>query len=94
MKKRFYLSKADREYLQELLSKGSLKVKIYKRAQGLLYMDAGKSVTEIGRCLSNGEPLAIKLSILGSQKPGRRSARWSSDSHFWGPTRQDNSAGL
>ena len=51
MKKRFYLSRTDREYLQGLLSKGSLKVKILKRSQGLLYLDEGKAVTEIGQLL-------------------------------------------
>lgn len=51
MKKRFYLSTADRTYLQGLLSKGSLKVKIFKRAQGLLYLDEGKGVLEIGALL-------------------------------------------
>ncbi len=54
MKKQFYLSKADRAYLQDLLSKGSLKVKIYKRAQGLLYLDQGKGVVEIGDLLNVG----------------------------------------
>lgn len=51
MKKRFNLSATDREYLKGLLSKGSLKVKIFKRAQGLLYLDAGKGVLEIGNLL-------------------------------------------
>lgn len=51
MKKRFNLSATDREYLKGLLSKGSLKVKIFKRAQGLLYLAEGKTVSEIGNLL-------------------------------------------
>jgi transposase len=37
------LSKADREYLETLLSKGNLAVRIYKRALGLLELDRGQS---------------------------------------------------
>lgn len=37
------LSKADRDYLETLLSKGNLAVRLYKRALGLLELDRGKS---------------------------------------------------
>lgn len=45
------LSKADREYLEKLVSKGDLAVKIYRRAIGLLEMDRGKSYSAVASTL-------------------------------------------
>lgn len=42
-KQHIQLSKADREYLETLLSKGNLAVRVYKRALGLLELDRGQS---------------------------------------------------
>lgn len=81
MKNRFYLSTTDRTYLQGLLSKGSLKVKILKRAQGLLYLDEGKGVLEIGALLGVTYPSVtrwrnryMELGLKGLEdkvRPGR-----------------------
>jgi len=54
MKKQFRLSVADLAYLEGLLKKGSLKVKIFKRAKGLLFLNEGKSSIEIGQLLGVG----------------------------------------
>lgn len=54
MKKHFRLSVADLAYLEGLLKKGSLKVKIFKRAKGLLFLNEGKSSIEIGQLLGVG----------------------------------------
>lgn len=51
MKKHFRLSVADHDYLNGLLKKGSLKVKIFMRAKGLLLLNEGKSSTEVGQLL-------------------------------------------
>jgi putative transposase len=42
-KQHLQLSTADREYLEGLLSKGNLAVRVYKRALGLLELDRGQS---------------------------------------------------
>jgi transposase len=54
MKKPFRLSVADLAYLEGLLKKGSLKVKIFKRAKGLLFLNESKSSIEIGQLLGVG----------------------------------------
>jgi transposase len=41
------LNKADRSYLKNLLKKGSLPVKTYKRATALLELDRGRTYTEV-----------------------------------------------
>ena len=41
------LSEADRSYLKNLLKKGRLPVKTYKRATALLELDRGRSYTEV-----------------------------------------------
>jgi transposase len=38
------LGSSDRLHLEELLSKGSLKARVYKRCQGLLLLDSGKTI--------------------------------------------------
>ena len=50
------LTKEDKKYLQELLSKGSLKARIYKRALGLLELDKGKTYQEVSNLLNMSYP--------------------------------------
>ena len=51
-KQHITLSEPDRDYLQTQLSKGTLKVRKYKRMQGLLYLDQGKTYQEVAKLLS------------------------------------------
>ena len=52
MKKRhIQLSEADREYLEDLVSKGDLAVKIYRRALGLLELARGKAYSNVANML-------------------------------------------
>jgi transposase len=46
------LSKSDYEYLLDLLSKGSLRVMKQQRAQGLLYLNEGKTFEEVSQLLN------------------------------------------
>lgn len=48
-KQHITLSEEDRQYLNQLLSKGELPVKIYKRAVALLELDRGKTYTSVGQ---------------------------------------------
>jgi putative transposase len=41
------LSAVDREFLQRLVKKSSLSVKVFQRAQGLLALDAGQSLQQV-----------------------------------------------
>jgi len=50
-KQHLKLSTADRDYLQSLVSKGTLAVKIFKRATGLLELDRGKTLQAVARTL-------------------------------------------
>ena len=50
-KQHIQLSKADREYLEKLVSTGDLAVRVYRRAIGLLEMDRGKSYQEVANTL-------------------------------------------
>ena len=45
------LSDQDRSYLEDLLSKGSLKVKVFKRATALLELDRGKRQEEVSQTI-------------------------------------------
>ena len=45
------LSEADRLYLEELLRKGNLAVKTYRRAQGLLFLNQGETYTAVAQRL-------------------------------------------
>ena len=45
------LKDEDREHLDELVSKGELKAKVYRRAFGLLELDRGKTYTEVSETL-------------------------------------------
>jgi len=52
MKKQHILLKpADKVYLEKLVSKGSLKARIFQRATGLLELDRGKSYVSISKTL-------------------------------------------
>ena len=50
-KQHVQLSDFDREFLEELVSKGELKVKVYRRAFGLLELDRGKTYTAVSETL-------------------------------------------
>jgi putative transposase len=50
-KQHIQLSTADREYLEALVSKGNLAVKVYRRALGLLELDRGKTYGEVAHTL-------------------------------------------
>lgn len=50
-KQHIQLSKADREYLEKLVSTGDLAVRVYRRAIGLLELDRGKSYQEVANTL-------------------------------------------
>ena len=45
------LSEEDRVYLEDLISKGEIKARIYRRALGLLELDRGKTYTEVAKTL-------------------------------------------
>lgn len=45
------LSKADREFLEALISKGELTAKAYRRALGLLELDRGQTYTAVSKTL-------------------------------------------
>ena len=45
------LSDVDRANLEEIVRKGELKAKVYRRAFGLLELDRGKTYTEVSRTL-------------------------------------------
>jgi transposase len=47
-KQHVQLNETDRTYLQNLIKKGSLAAKIYKRALALLELDRGRTFTEVG----------------------------------------------
>jgi putative transposase len=50
-KQHITLSVADRSYLEDLLTKGSLKVRKHKRVQALLYLDEGKNYQSVSDLL-------------------------------------------
>ena len=56
MQQKIHLTEEDRKYLQDLLSKGSLKARVYKRAFGLLELDKGKRYQEVSKLLSMSYP--------------------------------------
>lgn len=45
------LTETDRLYLEELISKGETKAKVYRRALGLLELDCGKTYTEVSEII-------------------------------------------
>ena len=50
-KQHIQLSEIDRTYLEELVSKGELAVKVYRRALGLLELDRGKTYSAVASTL-------------------------------------------
>ena len=50
-KQHIKLSEADRKYLEKLVSRGELAVKIYRRAIGLLELDRGQSYSAVAGIL-------------------------------------------
>jgi transposase len=46
------LTEADQNYLESLLSKGSISAKVFKRATGLLELKRGKTLQEVAKTLS------------------------------------------
>lgn len=50
------LAQEDKKYLQDLLSKGSLNARVYKRAFGLLELDKGKTYQEVSKLLNMSYP--------------------------------------
>lgn len=55
-KQHLKLSDSDKPYLQELLSKGSLKVRKHKRAIALLELDKEKTYMEVSQLIGVGYP--------------------------------------
>ena len=51
-KQHVQLSQIDREYLEQLVGKGELKAKVYKRAVGLLELDRGKTLSAVAETLN------------------------------------------
>ncbi len=51
-KQHVQLSQTDRAYLEKLVGSGELKVKIYKRAIGLLELDRGKTLRAVAETLN------------------------------------------
>lgn len=51
-KQHITLSDIDRDYLKQLLTKGTMKVRKQKRIQGLLHLDEGKNYQEVSNLLS------------------------------------------
>ena len=50
MKKNYVtLSESDKKYLEELIKKGELPAKVYRRAISLLELNKGKTYTEVGK---------------------------------------------
>lgn len=50
-KEHVHLSQPDREYLEKLVSKGDLAIKVYRRAIGLLELDRGKTYSAVAKTL-------------------------------------------
>jgi len=59
-KQHVHLTDAHRSFLQELLRKGDLPVKTYRRAHALLELDRGKTYTEVA------PPLQVTIPTLSS----------------------------
>jgi putative transposase len=55
-KQHVQLNDVDREYLEELIRKGELKAKVYRRAIGLLELDRNKTYTAVSKTLQVSIP--------------------------------------
>lgn len=51
IKEHIKLTEADKNYLESLLSKGSISAKVFKRATGLLELNRGKSLQVVAKTL-------------------------------------------
>ncbi len=58
-KQHLTLTKSDRAFLLDLLKKGSLKAKTYKRATALLELDRGKTMTDVAQTLDVSFPSVL-----------------------------------
>jgi transposase len=58
-KQHITLTQADKQFLQNLLKKGSLKAITYKRATALLELDRGKPMTEVSQTLGVSYPAVL-----------------------------------
>jgi transposase len=58
-KQHLTLTKSDRAFLLDLLKKGSLKAKTYKRATALLELDRGKTMTDVAQTLDVSYPSVL-----------------------------------
>lgn len=61
------LSETDRTYLENLISKGSLPAKMYKRAVALLELDRGGTFTNVGQIVG----VTIQTASTWAQKYGQ-----------------------
>ena len=51
VKEHLHLSEADRAYLQQLVARQNVPVKVYRRAQGLLGLDQGQTLQQAAACV-------------------------------------------
>ena len=58
-KQHLTLTKSDHAFLLDLLKKGSLKAKTYKRATALLELDRGKTMTDVAATLDVSYPSVL-----------------------------------
>lgn len=58
-KQHLTLSQADRKFLLDLLKKGSLKAKTYKRATALLELDRGRTLSDVSQTLNVSYPSVL-----------------------------------
>lgn len=58
-KQHLTLSQADRKFLLNLLKKGSLKAKTYKRATALLELDRGHTLSDVSQTLNVSYPSVL-----------------------------------
>lgn len=80
-KQHVQLTASDREKLELMLSKGSLKARVYKRIQGLLALDSGQSYTAVETTVRLSRTSLAKLvkryksegltCLHDNQRPGR-----------------------
>lgn len=61
-KQHVQLSESDKKYLEELIQKGELPVKVYRRAISLLELNKGKTYTAVGEIVGSTIPTLSSLS--------------------------------
>jgi transposase len=67
-KQHVQLTQADRDYLENLISKGKLKARCYCRALGLLELDRGKTYTMVSETLQVAIPTLSYWAALYHEK--------------------------